>query len=158
MPKPKFKTQFEGQTRVQTHFDLEKTPSLTEQSHKQSCDVNCIIKRLAQTGIPDPGFSEQNYGEFDPVDFQDAMNTIAKGQSSYEQLPAAIKQKFGSPHQYMEFVTNPDNAKKMVELGIAVKRENENPQAPVDITELKAALRTALKEEPKTPPKEADAS
>ena len=139
-----FKTQYTPRTRVQTQIDSETNPPLTEQAHKPSCDVNHIINKCRATGLPDPHWTEQNYGEFEPVEFQTAMDTLAKGQSAYEELPGHLRQKFRTPMEYMEFVTNPENQQKLIDLGLATKKISENPGIHVDVTELRGALRQAI--------------
>lgn len=93
---------------------------LTEQSHKNECDMNYILKDYARTGFIK--HANQNAGQYDDVtsvDFQDAMNTVANVKSMFEGLPSAVRAEFShNPSQFLDYVQNPANAEALAQRGI----------------------------------------
>ncbi len=89
----------------------EYTDGRTKQSFKDETDVNAIIKKHTRMGTL--SHLEQwggSYGDWSDFDFQTAQNQIANANSMFEQLPAAVKNKFAnSPEKFLEYVNDPDN-------------------------------------------------
>lgn len=95
--------------------------SLTKQSFKDECDINNVMKRFERTGaIEHLAKYGPQYADVMPVDFQQAMNTVALANSMWEELPVSVKQRVGSPEGFLEFVNDPGNGQELVELGLAV--------------------------------------
>lgn len=115
-----------------------KKPSLTEQHHKEACDVSRIIKRYDQTGMWNHVNNRTpNYTDLpDPVSFHEAMNKVTAVTQAFEGLPAAIRQDMGnSPKRLLEFLQDPDNRSQMEEYGfdvshIPVPVAPDTPEAP----------------------------
>lgn len=108
--------------RVQIEFGEE---TMTEQHHAKACDINGILEKYQRTGVLE--HRNEHRGEYAFVDgttFQECMNVVAKANSMFEELPAKVRQEIGSPKAFLEFVQNPANAKKMVEMGLATSRED----------------------------------
>lgn len=94
--------------------------TITEQCHKNACDVNNILEKYQRTGVLE--HRNQHRGEYafvDPITFQECMETVARAQSMYEELPAHVRQKFTGPGEFLNYVQNPANAPEMVKLGLA---------------------------------------
>lgn len=93
---------------------------LTEQSHKQECDINYILKDYARTGFIK--HANQNAGQYDDVtavDFQSAMDTVANVKTMFENLPSGVRAEFnGRPEQFLEYVQNPANTEALAQRGI----------------------------------------
>jgi phage internal scaffolding protein len=93
---------------------------LTEQSHKQECDINYILKDYARTGFIK--HANQNAGQYDDVtsvDFQTAMDTVANVKSMFENLPSQVRAEFqNEPTRFLDYVQNPANAKALEQRGI----------------------------------------
>lgn len=93
---------------------------LTEQSHKNECDMNYILKDYARTGFIK--HANQNAGQYDDVtsvDFQSAMDTVANVKSMFEGLPSAVRAEFShNPSQFLDYVQNPANTQALAERGI----------------------------------------
>ena len=93
---------------------------LTEQSHKDECDMNYILKEYTKTGYI--RHAKENEGRYDDIsvqDFQDAMFKVAEANNLFNALPAGIRKEFGQdPAAFLGFVQNPDNAGRLQELGI----------------------------------------
>lgn len=95
-------------------------PSRTKQSFKAECDINTIIKRYLRTGQLDfAARHEPRYGDATGQDFQAAMLTVAKAQTMFNDLPAALRARFGNdPAQFLDFVHDDKNTEEARELGL----------------------------------------
>lgn len=93
---------------------------LTEQAHKQECDINYILKDYARTGFIK--HANQNAGKYDDVtgvDFQEAMNTVANVKSMFEGLPSEIRKEFNQdPVNFLNYVQDPKNTEALAKRGI----------------------------------------
>lgn len=76
---------------------------VTEQAHKNACDVNLILKRYKQTGQLPPTKQGQYVDVSRIGDFQHSMNIVAQGKNAFEKLPAEVRKKFkNDPVAYVE--------------------------------------------------------
>lgn len=93
---------------------------LTEQAHKDQCDINLILEDYTRTGFM--RHARENKGRYDDVsavDFQKAMETVANVKSMFEGLPSEIRKEFnGDPANFLNYVQNPENAKVLEQRGI----------------------------------------
>ena len=93
---------------------------LTEQSHKHETDINYILKEYTRTGFIK--HAKENQGKYDDIavqDFQEAMFVVAEANNMFNELPGQVRKQFNNnPGEFLEFVQNPDNSKKMEALGI----------------------------------------
>lgn len=118
--------QYEVSKRVRRPRELcptiETGEGITEQSHKQECDMNYILKDYARTGFIK--HANQNAGKYDDVtsvDFQTAMNTVANVKSMFEGLPSEVRAEFShNPSNFLDYVQNPANTKVLADRGILV--------------------------------------
>jgi hypothetical protein len=94
--------------------------SITEQSHKDECDMNYILRDYSKTGLI--RHAHKNAGRYDDVssvDFQHAMDVVADAKSMFESLPALVRAEFNQDvKQFLDFARDPNNAVKMQEMGI----------------------------------------
>jgi hypothetical protein len=91
----------------------------TEQSHKQQCDMNYILRNYQKTGLIT--HAKKYNGQYDDVsvqDFNEAMLLVTRAQAMYEELPSNIRERFNGPAEFVEFTNNPGNAQEMVNMGI----------------------------------------
>lgn len=93
---------------------------MTEQHHKDQCDVNKIIKKYDKTGLIDHVSKlEARYGDMTGADFKSAMDLVTNVQSEFDQFPAEIRKRFdNSPEKYLAFMENPENRKQAIDLGL----------------------------------------
>lgn len=110
-------------------------PTLTEQAHKEQCEINNILKRYQQTGVLD--HTNQHAGTYnDYVDapgYQDAQNMIAAANSLFESLPSQIRLDMGNdPAKFVDFMQNADNREAMEAYGLST--EHLPPLATPDNT------------------------
>ena len=109
-------------------------PSLTRQSSKDECDINRIMRKFEKTGILEHRNTfEGSYGDFTdtPQDYHEAIQQVMDAQDMFMSLPAKVRRQFGNdPAEYLDFVADPQNADRMVELGLATR-----PPAAPDVVE-----------------------
>lgn len=91
----------------------------TQQSFKDSSDINKIIKRH-QVRVSTSHlvrFPEEFYGEFADVDLLDAHNKIEKINGAFAELPSEVRSEFNQdPFAFAKFVNDPANRGKLAEL------------------------------------------
>ncbi len=126
---PRFRTAFGPKKRVQRVI---KGESRTRQEFKKDCDINRIVGQFQKTGVADHLNRFQGaYGEFQAMDFHEAMNHVVRTQEMFETVPSEIRAKFGNdPAQFLDFVGNPENKEACIELGLMARdREEERREA-----------------------------
>lgn len=109
-------------------LDFSKIPSMTDQSYKNSCDINVILAMYRKAGQPLPGSTDPElYGDFSKLpSFQNAQNLIIRAQEQFDGLDARVRRRFDNdPAQFLKFVNDPKNDSEMYDLGLKVK-----PPAP----------------------------
>lgn len=101
------------------------TKSNVQQSFKDECDINKIIKTYDKTGVINHvnGLQAQ-YGDFSELkDYHGSYNQILEAQASFDALPAVIRKRFNNdPGELLKFVADEKNVDEMVELGLATKK------------------------------------
>lgn len=109
-----------GTRRVQS-IPIGKT--MTEQSHKNTTDINKIIEKYDKNGILTHVNSmdgiKDNMLTASGADFKTAMDLITAADTNFARLPLVLKQKFkNSPEKLLDFVNNPDNHQEAFNLGL----------------------------------------
>lgn len=106
-------------------------PSATKQEFKDQCDINSILRRYQRTGALDhyAKFSPE-YGEFNACDLQTAQNMLIRARSLFDALPSSIRDLTKTPEGFFNFVNDPKNSSRLVELGL-VKGPDVVPAPPV---------------------------
>ena len=105
--KLKFRTPYDEQ-RNAVSISFEGTETLTEQHHKDRCQVLNIMKQYDRTGlISHVNRSAGEYGDFTVVnEYQENLNMVIAAQDSFAQLPSSIRSEFSNdPGTFFEFVT-----------------------------------------------------
>lgn len=103
---------------VQLEF---KFPSMTEQHHKEDCDVNIILQRYMKTGVLPTTQKTPLFGDFSstPQDYASAVKLLHDAEERFSSLPAKVRERFGNdPYQLLQFLDNPANAKEAADLGL----------------------------------------
>lgn len=110
--------------------DCSKDKVITEQSHKQGCEINNILAKYHKTGVLEHVNKHQaQYGDATSLDFQNAMQTVINAQTMFDDLPSKLRNRFqNDPAQFLDFVQNEENIDEMIKLGLATQRPQE-PQA-----------------------------
>lgn len=106
--------------RVPTELSDEK---ITEDCHKDNCDINVLVARHRKIeDIDHVNHAASQFGFATAQTYQDAMFTVAKAQEMFMQQPAKVRKQFGNdPSAFLDFVSQPKNAKAMVEMGLATQ-------------------------------------
>lgn len=97
-------------------------PSLTRQEFADDVNLNVMMARMGVTDgsilpvAPDPRY----FGDFtDAVDFRDSLDRLRNAEAAFAALPADLRQQFNNdPAELLQFVTNPENTEKAIELGL----------------------------------------
>lgn len=123
--------------------------SMTQQHFAQEADIKTIIKKHDRTGIiTSVARGVAHYGDYSEVnEYREALDMINQANSSFGALPSQLRAMFhNDAGEFMEFATNPANAEKMVELGLAAAPPSPKVEAqPVDKKPSKADQEEAAK-------------
>lgn len=128
-----FRTAYDGLNKEQSNKcsisfldeDGKYQPGRTEQSHKHDCDINSIIKKYDKTGlILHVNQAKAQYGDYTQInEYQQNLNMIIDAQDSFEEMPSSVRKRFGNdPGLFLEYISNPENDKEMIELGLALPK------------------------------------
>lgn len=95
-------------------------PHLAQQQFLEESDINTIVERFGLNGEMPASPVVPTYGDFTEVrDFQSAMNAVIAAQSSFMELPAKVRARFGhDPQQLLEFLADGSNRKEAEALGL----------------------------------------
>lgn len=117
--------------------------NLTQQQFKEECDINVILERFGQTGELPTSSRMPVSGDFTGVsDFQSAMQLVRQAEESFMGLPAKVRAEFGhDPQRVLEFLEDPANRDKAVELGLVEKPPEKTRDVVQAVDELAAALK-----------------
>lgn len=100
-------------------FDDDK--GMTEQSHRDSCDINVIMKQYDKTGLV-PVYSNMipRYEDFSKVtDYQSACNLVIEAEESFNSLPAHVRTAYDNdPAKFLAAFEDPAERAKLIELGV----------------------------------------
>lgn len=115
--KPKVLTAWD---RNRTVLDCTGSPQRTKQSFRDECDINGIMAKYIKTGtVAHVAKHGGQYGFAPSGDYMDAMETVARAQSMFMDLPAKVREKFANdPAQFLAFVQDPKNEKDMAAMGL----------------------------------------
>jgi len=96
---------------------------ITEQAHKEQCDVNKIITKYDKHGvIQHVSNFEAQYGDVSGVEFKKAQDQVIYAQKLFDQLPSYLRKRFeNSPQKLLSFMDNPDNREEAINLGMINK-------------------------------------
>lgn len=99
-------------------------PSLTEQHHKDSCDVNYILEVFNRTGRLPDSVSVPLYEDVSdrPDNLLDCMNVVKRANEIFEQVPAHIRARFNNdPVQLLDWISDPNNREEAGDIGLLSK-------------------------------------
>ena len=96
----------------QVHPKCGKT--MTEQSHKKSCDINSIMAKYVKTGLVDHINRHQpKFGDVTGADFKAAQDLVAEAKSEFYELPAAVREQFTDVSEYLDLVTSDEGVETL---------------------------------------------
>lgn len=123
---------------------------MTEQHHKDACDVNKIIDKYDREGvIRHVSKIEAKFGDVSGQDFKEMMDKVVSAQQHFDQLPSNLRKEFDNdPSKLIAFMDDENNRERAIELGLIDRRwteatdgigeyvpEGGNIQKPDDIPE-----------------------
>jgi phage internal scaffolding protein len=97
--------------------------TMTQQNHKDDCDVNRIIERFTKTGTIPQIISGFEFADVSDVpSYQEALDFLNEAQERFMELPAKIRKEFDNdPGTLLRFLDDPNNYARAVELGLVEK-------------------------------------
>nr|QJB20534.1 MAG: internal scaffolding protein [Microvirus sp.] len=127
--------------RVQLHTG----PGLTEQAHKDDCDINQIVEKYSSDELNMLRTGKDGvYGDFTQAGkYQEATETLRHANERFESLPSQVRAAFDNdPRRFLAFVEEPRNKKYLVELGLGTLADKD----PIEsLTEALKETSSALK-------------
>jgi len=149
----KFRCNYQASEGTGVTFDEKE--GRTKQSMKDECDINLIMKKFEKTGIlPDMIKENPQYGDFsEPIEYRESLEIVRHAKEQFENLSAKVRARFdNNPEAFLEFATNPENAKEMVDLGLATERVVKDEGTALNEASINK-LATAIGEKVKPTPK-----
>lgn len=114
-------------------------PTMTEQCHKEACDINNILTKYNKVNGVDflkhsQGFYPGEYGDFSDVgDYRTALDRIRASEASFMSLPSKVRARFNNdPGQFLDFALDTANRQEMVDLGLAHVVQKVEPKDPAE--------------------------
>ena len=141
---PTLYSRFKRPPKVSIYF---KNPSLTEQCHKNDCEIDVILKRYQQTGFLVNPLEKSTrtpmFGDLsDLVGYQEQQNRLCQVKEYFEALPSQIRLMFGNDvGNYLQAMNDPKQTDKLIELGL-LKRAETGEQTPSNISPLSPSEKT----------------
>jgi len=96
------------------------TETKVDESQKSLTDIHTLLEPAIKNGLlrHSTKFTDQ-YDDIPHLDFQEALETVAKAGEMFDALPSKIRNRFqNDPKQFLEFTQNPSNAEEMRSLGM----------------------------------------
>lgn len=119
---------------------------LTEQQHKDFCDINHIIKKAPQRILNSRVLMHENmYLDVTGVDFQRSLNTVQDVKASFYELPSSVRKKFNNdPGKYLDMLAKSTPADQDIQ-----KFMNSDDKMKKDVSSKKGGDDIVQKKEPK---------
>jgi len=105
-------------------------PSKTDQSFKDSVDINRIMKKYRAHGfnmnnLPWPQTGK--YGDFSEVKtYQQALQQMLNAHNLFDALPSETRKRFSNdPQELIQFLSDPKNNDEAIKLGLRIQTNDE---------------------------------
>jgi len=125
--------------------------SLTEQHHKDACNVNNIIRRFETSGVLDHlNPYPQQFGYASSQTFDEAARMVTAANQTFESFPSAVRQHFGNnTAAFLDALEDPLQQEALQDLGLIPKpAENDSKdQIPLDLPPAKPPVSAPPKTE-----------
>lgn len=125
----------DGSRRIQQDFSA--CPSLAEQHTQHLSDVNYLMEKYKPDELAAYLHSRNQYRrEILGHDFsvepnlQDAKNVVYQSKQHFLNLPEEVQTQFKNHLEFLKFVDNPQNAQKLIKLGILTAEQLKEIQIP----------------------------
>lgn len=109
--------------------------SVTNQSDKDSTDLNVILARYEKTGLIYGQNRPPMFDDFTVLpNFYEMQNRIAKVNQSFDLLPASMRNRFGNdPQKLIDFLLDDKNTAEAVTLGLKNAPDSVASPAPAPV-------------------------
>jgi phage internal scaffolding protein len=109
----------------------------TDQSYKGEADINTIMARYQSTGeIPVLNGTQGQWLDVTGMDFQSHMDFLLEAQQLFDDLPSAIRDRFGNdPAAFLDFTSNEANTVEIAKMGLLTPEATDRilyPAKPVE--------------------------
>lgn len=98
------------------------TPSRTDQTMKDECDVNIILQKYCSTGVlTHTQDREPLFGDFSqvPSDYGEALELMKKSKEMFMELPSGVRDRFDNkPELLVKFLQDEKNKDEAIKLGL----------------------------------------
>lgn len=100
------------------------------QSHKDSCDINVIMKRFARGDVTALQQRQSFFGDFlnAPSSYAEALNSMIVAENYFESLPLDERSKYD--HNFHKFLLSLDNVSPSVPVPSGAGASVLNPEGP----------------------------
>lgn len=97
---------------------------VTEQAHKNQCDVNMIIAKYDKTGlISHTTRFEAQFGDMRGVDYKTALDKVLAAKNMFDDMPSHVRNRFNNnPEEFLTFFENEANRDEAIKLGLIDRR------------------------------------
>jgi len=112
---------FSQKERRRSSICFKDSQSLTEQSHKESCDIHTIMRKARTTGIIEHVAKHKGQYGVMPTgnEYHQNMNIIAMADTLFESVPSDIRKKFDNdPAKYLDYMQDNNNFDEIEEMGL----------------------------------------
>lgn len=99
----------------------------TEQSHKDTCNINKIIRKYDKTGlIRHVSTIEAKFGSLSGDDFKTMVDRVMEARRMFNELPANVRKRFeNDPGKLLEFMEDGANRQEAIDLGLIDQQWSE---------------------------------
>lgn len=99
-------------------------PSKTDQTFKDDCDVNLILRRYMKTGDQSIFRQGGSYSDVSEVpDLLEAHLNLQRAKTAFDLLPSEIRKKLhNNPLMLEQYLSDPKNHEEAIELGLLNKK------------------------------------
>ena len=112
-------TRKRSKRRYRPTIKCKKSENKAKQSFKDQCDINKIIKKYTEAGeLPRTHGREPVYRDHQNANFTEVQMNIAGAKTLYAELHPSIQEKFESPEDFINGLTDPDRIPEMINKGI----------------------------------------
>lgn len=115
--------------------------SMTEQHHKDDCDINCVLRRLTGDDYLTRSPGPEVYGEMpEELDYHLAFNKVQAVQAAFDELGPVVRERFKNrPAALLAFLDDPSNLDEGIELGLLVRPEGHQTAKELEAAAMKQA-------------------
>lgn len=100
---------------------------VTDQSFRDECDINTIMAKYQSTGeLPVINAAQANWLDVTGMDFQTHMDFIVDAQNMFDELPSAVRDRFGNdPAAFLDYVSDERNTVEIAKMGLLTPEATE---------------------------------